>query len=395
MLETYRDWVVEEALPTWQRIGFDPAKAMFHERLGPDGRPLAVPHRAMVQARQIYVYSHAGALGLAPDGIELAMAAMASLRTRFGREGDDGLSLVYSIDPATGAVVSEARDSYTHAFVLLACAFLYRATGDAAVLALADEVTRFVEARLLDPVTQGVVDTLPAASPAAPKRQNPQMHLLEAYIALEQAAPGRGYLGRAMALVALFRDKLFDRGHGVLVEHYAADWSNHADPDQGSFFEPGHHYEWIWLLEQAQILSGHDLATERSALFATASRHGHEPARHIFDEVHATGATRTSSHRLWPHTEAIKAAATMRRAGQPGARELGDAMARILLDTFVGRPFAGGWIDHVSAAFAPRVDYVPASSLYHLFLAAAEGMQPPYGVEMPRNAELDLARSDT
>ena len=395
MLETYRDWVVNEALPTWQRIGFDPARALFHERLDPSGQPLAVPHRAMVQARQIYVFAHASVLGLAPGGAELASAAMTSLRTHFGREGDDGLSFAYSIDPATGAVVSEARDSYTHAFVLLACAFLYRATGDAAVLALADEVTRFVEGRLVDPVTGGVIDALPATSPTAPKRQNPQMHLLEAYIALEQAAPGRGYRDRAMALVTLFQDKLFDPERGVLVEHYAADWSAHADLDRGAFFEPGHHYEWIWLLEQAQRLSGRDLAAERSALFATALRHGHEPARHIFDEVHAAGGTRTPSHRLWPHTEAIKAAATMRRAGQPGARELGDAMARILLDTFVGRPFAGGWIDHVSAAFEPRVDYVPASSLYHLFLAAAEGAQPPDGAELPRNGELDLARSDT
>lgn len=395
MLESYRDWIVDEALPTWQRIGFDPAKAIFHERLDLIGRPLPVPHRAMVQARQIYVFAHAAMLGWAPDGAELATSAMAKLRGKFGREGDEGLSFVYSIDPATGIVVSEARDSYTHAFVLLACAFLFRATGDAALLGLAEEVTRFVEGRLVDPVAEGVVDALPAASPIAPKRQNPQMHLLEAYIALEQAAPGRGYLGRAMALVTLFQGKLFDRARGVLVEHYAADWSTHSDLDKGSFFEPGHHYEWIWLLEQAQLLSGRDLASERSALLATASRFGHAPGGAIFDEVNANGMVRTSSHRLWPHTEAIKAAATMRRADQPGAGEMADAMAGVLLDTFVGRPFAGGWIDHVSSAFEPRVDYVPASSLYHLFLAAAEGAQPSNGAEMRRKAELDLARSDT
>lgn len=394
MLEYYRDWVFDQAVPTWRRIGFDPPTALFHERLDPAARPLPVPHRAMVQARQIYVFSHAAMLGVAPDGADLAAAAMASLRTRFGREGDEGLSFVYSIDPATGAVVSEARDSYTHAFVLFACAFLYRATGDAALLAMADEVTRFVATSLVDPVSGGVVDSLPSP-PTAPKRQNPQMHLLEAYLMLERAAPGRGYLDRAMTLVTLFEDKLFDRTRGVLPEHFAADWTAHADPDRGSFFEPGHHYEWIWLLEQAQLLSGRDLSLERSALFATASRHGHAPARHIFDEVVADGAVRTSSHRLWPHTEAIKAAATMRRASQPGARELADVSARILLDTFVGRPFAGGWIDHVDATFEPRVDYVPASSLYHLFLAAAEGAQPAKDADRPPKADLDLAPSGT
>ena len=395
MLESYCRWVFDEALPTWQRIGFDPADAMFHERLGQDEQPLSVPHRAMVQARQIYVFSHAAVLGLAPGAVDLAASAMTSLVTRFGREGDDGLSFVYSIDRASGAVVSETRDSYTHAFILLACAFLYRATGDAALLTLADEVTRFIDHRLIDPVAAGVIDTLPSASPTEPKRQNPQMHLLEGYIALEQAAPGRGYLDRAMGLVTLFQDKMFDRDRGVLVEHYAADWSAHGDLAKGSFFEPGHHYEWVWLLEQAQRLSGRDLAAERSALFASASRFGHAPARHIFDEVEATGTVRTGSHRLWPHTEAIKAAATMRRAGDPTARALADAMSGVLLDTFVGRPFAGGWTDHVDAAFKPRVDYVPASSLYHLFLAAAEGAQPPAEAGSPTKAELDLGRSHT
>ena len=394
MLETYRDWVFTKAVPTWQRIGFDPTRAMFHERLDGEGRPLAVPHRAMVQARQIYVFSHAAMLGLAPGAIDQAMAAMASLRARFGREGEDGLSFIYSIDPATDAVVSEARDAYTHAFILFTCAYLYRASGAADLLALADDVIRFVDGRLIDPVVGGVIDSLPS-SPAAPKRQNPQMHLLEAYLALEQAAPGRGYLDRALALVTLFQDRLLDRTRGVLPEHFAADWTPHADPDTGSFFEPGHHYEWIWLLEQAQLLSGRDLATERSALFATASRHGHAATRHIFDEVTASGAVRTPSHRLWPHTEAIKAAATMRRAGQPGARDLADRSAAVLLDTFVDRPFAGGWIDHVDAAFQPRVDYVPASSLYHLFLAAAEGMQPANDAESHGKAELDTRRTDT
>jgi mannose-6-phosphate isomerase len=376
MLENYTDWVFNEAVPTWQRIGFDPATALFHERLDMAAQPLAVPHRAMVQARQIYVFSHAAMLGLAPGGAELATAAMTSLRTRFGREAAEGMSFAYSIDPATGTTLSEVRDSYTHAFILFACAYLYRATGDAALLTMADEVTRFVENCLVDPKAGGVVDGLPADSANDAKRQNPQMHLLEAYLALEQAMPARGYLDRAMALVTLFQDKLLHREHGVLLEHFAADWGAHADRDRGSFFEPGHHYEWIWLLEQAQRLSGRDLAVERSTLFAAADRHGHAAARHIHDEVRADGTLRVSSHRLWPHTEAIKAAATMRRAGELGARGLADDMSKILLHTFVGRPFAGGWTDHVTAALEPRVDYVPASSLYHLFLAAAEGAQP-------------------
>ena len=43
-----------------------------------------------------------------------------------------------------------------------------------------------------------------------------------------------------------------------------------------------------------------------------------------------------------------------------------------LLGAFLGRPVAGGWIDHVDATGAPIVDSMPASTLYHVFLAAAE-----------------------
>ncbi len=42
-----------------------------------------------------------------------------------------------------------------------------------------------------------------------------------------------------------------------------------------------------------------------------------------------------------------------------------------LTRTFLDRPFAGGWIYHVAADGAPLVDYVPASTLYHLVLAAS------------------------
>jgi mannose/cellobiose epimerase-like protein (N-acyl-D-glucosamine 2-epimerase family) len=39
---------------------------------------------------------------------------------------------------------------------------------------------------------------------------------------------------------------------------------------------------------------------------------------------------------------------------------------------FLGRPVPGGWIDHVDANGAPIIDFMPASTLYHVFLAAAE-----------------------
>ena len=370
MLSSLYSWINDEALDTWATRGFDADRDLFHERLDLVGAPLPVPYRAMVQARQIYVFSHAAVLGHGTTG-ELANRAMRQLQLLFGTSSGGETSFAFSIDAATGRSISSVRDSYTHAFVLLAIAFLYRATGDAALVSLAREVSRFVEQHLTDQTHGGVLDALPQPTPPV-KRQNPQMHLLEAYLALAEAMPGEGYLELASPLIALFRRHLFDSEGGVLLEHFGPQWGMHHDPSRSRVFEPGHHYEWVWLLEQFQRLSGEDVSPERDALWRTARESGHASTGLIYDEVGTDRAVVLAGHRLWPHTEAIKAAATRHRAGDGTALPFAQQMAALLLERFLAAPFTGGWIDHLRSDLTPQVGYVPASSLYHLFLASAE-----------------------
>jgi mannose-6-phosphate isomerase len=47
-------------------------------------------------------------------------------------------------------------------------------------------------------------------------------------------------------------------------------------------------------------------------------------------------------------------------------------MLQTLNELFLGRSFAGGWIDRFSANLEPATDHVPASSLYHLYGAYRE-----------------------
>ncbi|WP_419827788.1 AGE family epimerase/isomerase [Sphingomonas sp.] len=358
------DWVRTDALPTWAERGFDAAAGRFHERLDEAGRPLAVPHRAMVQARQIYVYAHAGMLGWHDRGVELASRAMATLRREFCVHAGGCASVHFSVDVWPFAPRSTVRDAYTHAFVLFAAAYLHRATGDAALLDFADEVIGYIDAELFDPVHGGLFNTAEARE--GEKLQNPQMHLLEAYLALAEAAPGRGYLERAHPLVGLLDGRMMRWAEGVLPERFAADWSPHPDPLVAGVFEPGHHFEWIWLLAWYERLSGEALGRCRDALLASATQPSATSAGLIRDQLGADGQVFRAAHRLWPHCEAIKAATA---CDAPPA--LAEDAARGLLDHFLGRPFAGGWTDQLSPAREPIVDYVPASSLYHLMLAAA------------------------
>lgn len=374
-LKFFVNWNREKALPFWGKQGFDSVGARFAERLDSSGNALQVPHRAMVQARQIYVFAHAAELGWFEPGAELAEAAFASLLRDFCDDSAHEASFAFSIDPRSGQTVSAMRDSYTHAFVLFAAAHLYRLNGDPALLALAQRISAFIDRAMVDPAHGGVVDALPATSDT--KRQNPQMHLLEAYLALEKAAPGQGWLEKADTLIDLFNYRMGKADRGVLLEHFAHDWSPHADPAMTAVFEPGHHYEWVWLLDRHQQLTGRDHSEWRALLHATAARHGHAPNGLIYDEVTADWQVAKPSHRLWPHTEAIKAATVRSREGDPQALADAGKMAKLLAVHFLDSPFVGGWTDQISSTSEALVDYVPASSLYHLFLAATEADRVP------------------
>lgn len=381
-LKAYREWITDAALPTWSTIGFDPAAGRFRERLAWTGAPVDVPHRAMVQARQIYVFAHACHLGWFEAGGRAAELAMGSLLRDFGEVSEQKASFAFSID-ASGRTVSDTRDAYTHAFVLFAISWLYRLNGDAELLRLADKTNAFVKGHLFDARHGGVFDVYPVAS--REKRQNPLMHLLEAFLSLERAAPGRGYLEEARALVDLFKARLFSPDDGVLLEYFAADWGRHPDPAKAGVFEPGHHFEWVWLLREYEQLSGDDLGAWSDRLYNVARDRGIAADGLVYDELATDMSVRKRSHRVWPHTEAIKAATARHADGDTTALPFAHAMAQGLLDHFLDKSFAGGWADHIDEAHLSLVDYVPASSLYHLFFAAAEAARglPTLGVAMP------------
>ena len=227
LARSFVDWLRGEALPFWARDGYDGSRARFCERLDEAGRPVvAMPHRLMVQVRQVFVFAHAANLGWLPEGAALAETAMELLLARY-RDRPAGIGgFAFSVD-ADGAVVDDRRDAYGHAFVLFALAWLHRLDGDARWLAFADETIEFLDLRLADSHHGGVFDAYPAGERG--KRQNPHMHLLEAYLALEETAPGRGYAERAGELVQLFRARMYRRERAVLPEHFAEDWS---DPRQ-------------------------------------------------------------------------------------------------------------------------------------------------------------------
>lgn len=365
--ERLQRWAVEQALPLWARTGFDDQHERFEERLTLEGgRLCGVPIRLMVQARQIHSYALAGRRGWYRDFEGLVRSAYAAMvRDYYRRDGAPGWLFSIRRD---GQPEGRQRDLYAQAFVLLAIGSYFGATGDRAALALADETLAWLD-RDMRALHGGYADASPPID--GMRRQNPHMHLFEALLNLWRHSREARYLDRAHEMFGLFTRYFFQPGAGVLVECFD-DRLAPAPGVAGRVVEPGHHFEWIWLLRWYERESGNAVAHYVDALYRHADRFGTDRAGFIVDELLVDGSVRTASHRLWPMTEAIRANLVEGRLGRRGAADKASALATLLLERFLSGAMAGGWIDRLDAEGRPATDFMPASSLYHLLGAIDE-----------------------
>jgi len=360
-------WAKQDALPFWGSAGVDHARGGFHERLDLSGKPiLDVPKRLMAQGRQLYVYCHAGLLGWYPDSRKLADRCVEYMLGSFYRR-DGAPGWVHSLAP-DGHIANPLRDTYAHAFALLGLAWYHRLSGDAQILKIVDATIAYLD-EAVSADRGGYRDSVPAVD--AIRRQNPHMHLFESFIALYQATKQPKYLARGAEIFGVFSARFFRPDHGWLCEYLTQD----LDPlpgDRGQISEPGHHYEWVWLLRQFQKESGREVGSYCKALYDHADRFGWDGQGYIVDEVASTGRVLKPSRRSWPHTEGLKANVVEGERGRPGCDEKAVRCLQRLKDSYVGRPVAGGWIDHVDHTGRPLVTMMPASTLYHLICALTE-----------------------
>lgn len=355
-----RAWMRGRALPLWSKHGWEEHSGAFRELLGNDGNPCTEPFRRVrVQARQIYVFAAAHLMGWDGPALDIAWRGYEHLTAR-AWQAEGGWAHKLDCD---GEVIDGMRDAYDHAFVLLALAWLHRATGEPGPLVWAERTLAWIDAVLVDPMHGGYRESAPDV---VPRRANPHMHLLEALLALFDATRDFAYLDRADRLVRLFRERFFDERSASLREFFTAEWAP-AAAEAGRQREPGHHFEWAWLLDAHEARLGGDRGAEIAALTAFADSHGTNPDTGlVHDVVDESGATISTTHRLWCQTEAIRTRLMLAARGTAGeagkAAQLADKVFHFHLAT---RP-EGLWNDRVDLAGRPTDEAVPASSLYHL-----------------------------
>jgi len=358
--------VIDHCLPLWSGEGWDAVAGGFVDRLGPDGRAdRQAPRRVFVQARQIYCFAKAAQMGWYGQGRAIALDGLEHLLAR-AKAPDGRPGYVHTLTP-DGAVKDPRRDTYDHAFILLALATVYALDRDAQVRAEIDELLVFLDTQLRSP-NGGFLEGLP---PSLPRRQDPQMHLFEAMIALFDATHDLAFQQRAGDFFALFLANLYDKQTRVLGEYFEDDWSKIPPV----IVAPGHLAEWVWLLRGFERITGCPTGTRRGELLQSALRYRDAATGCLVDAGDADGNIRRDTRRLWPQTELAKAFIAQAEAGEAGAAgEARAALAR-LERQYLNHPVAGGWYDQFDGGGTSLVETIPASSFYHVLCAITEAEQ--------------------
>lgn len=356
-----RAWLLEQAIPFWSSRGVD-AHGLAFEEASFDGSMRETGYRrTVVQFRQTYVFAIGALLGACQKETALKLFE----RTVSSAWHSDG-GWVHRLSPDGKSVIDPTRDAYDHAFALFAAAWVYRLGRDPRALEVAQRTLAFMDEHMRAP-GGGYYEALPVRSP---RRQNPHMHLYEALLALYAVSADPSYLARAEELRALCATR-FLSAHGGLREYFDDQLAPLADA-RGEIVEPGHHYEWTWLLrEHARLVPGSDdsLAT---SLYAFANRFGLDAAGLPVEQIDTHGKHVLGGCKLWAVCEAIKAHAVI--DGRSSAiNPLIDALfARFLSASARTANGAPIWFEGLTATGEPDSKRMPASTLYHLTFAISE-----------------------
>ncbi|MCP2669720.1 AGE family epimerase/isomerase [Maricaulaceae bacterium EIL42A08] len=353
-----QSWLWDDVMPTWARLALCQGSGGCVENLDLDGqaRP-GQSRRGRIAPRQLYSFARAKQMGWNPDGAaDRVIEASYAFINGPARVPSGGWAHKFNYE---GAIEDPRRDLYDHAFVALSACQL-AALGDPRGEALALEAFETIDKLFYDERRGGWHD--PETEPGL-KRANPHMHLLEASLAHYEAVHDDASLKRINTICTMFERYMFDPASGAMIENFKVDWSREA----ANRIEPGHCYEWAFLLGEAERLTGRDTASWRRRLIDYAERHG---LKHGF-ALDLVG-TDDPSFRLWPQLERVRA---LSHTPRPGINI--PSILDQIVEAYLKPGPKHGWIDRLDGKLAPAATNVPASMVYHLMTALAPIAPPP------------------
>lgn len=378
--QRFSDWMRIRALPTWATLGVR-ADGLFSEVLTLAGRPLSNYRRARVQARQIYTFAQAGELGWSGPWRRLVESGLDALDARYLRA--DGLARTkLTIE---GAPLDETATLYDQAFVLLAMATATRA-------GLSFEGAEARAARLRDSLTATAMKNGAMREQGDhPYQANAHMHLLEASMAWEEISQDEGWAAFSDRIVSLAKTSFIDAQGGFLREFFDENWRPAAGED-GRLVEPGHQFEWAWLLTRyARMRHDDDALARAKRLYQVGLLGVCNRARIACDSMNDDLSMRSRRARLWPQTEWLKASLILAEDAHDAERnEYLDQAAAALRALWLYLTSDGLWRDKRLPSGEFFDEPAPASSFYHIMTAYQQLSQTAHVCDLAGLSPLTL-----
>ena len=356
----FLDWVVNDAYPLWATAGVEPATGGFVESLDQDGTPIAEARRARVQTRQVYAFAQAAELGWHGPAGAIATRGIRYFIDKYRRQ--DGLfRTLVAID---GAALDDSVLLYDQAFALLGMAAAYKLTRpDREWAQQADTLLDALNRHLKHPgggFASGLTNRIPLLS-------NPHMHLFEACLEWRDLSGNPAWRVLADDLGALALARFIDSANGVLRERFDEAW-NPVAGTMGRIVEPGHQFEWAWLLLRWRTEAHPDARRAALRLIEIGERAG------VCDGVAVDGllddfTIRIASARLWPQTERLKAAALAAALTGDSRQWMRAVAAAKALRQYLATRTPGVWRDTLGADGTFLAGPAPAGNLYHIVAA--------------------------
>ncbi|CAI8717891.1 AGE family epimerase/isomerase [Pseudomonas sp. IT-P294] len=287
----------EVIVPLWQGPGWNADMALPYEALDAGHQPLPPQrYRAMACARQLYLFS--SLIGEVPAAEAHAAALFRSLQQHF-HDAEHG-GWFYSIDPQ-GAPLDLRKDLYTHAFILFACAHYWAKVREPLVESVLNAALEVIGQRFAtgDGLYEATLDR-DWSSLASGPLQNPLMHLAEAFLATLSVREDIAAQRALVELCTAMHKRFIDPQQCVLMEKPLGAVDN--------WFEPGHQFEWYFLLESSPLLRGSRLHTSLDRAFALTEQQGVDPQTGaVVAMLDLDGYAKDATQRIWAQAEYLRA----------------------------------------------------------------------------------------
>lgn len=369
MVNEIRSWLSKDVFPLWLERGVDWERGGFVENLGLDGRARRDPRRAMVQCRQLYSFRVGIEMAVAPR--EQALNAVKSAATMLLKNySDPSGSFRHTVDE-DGRLLKATPELYTQAFVIFGLANSYALLKNPELKLRALELVDYLDRERRVPAG-GYFEIGEGGKKLY--QSNPHMHLFEAALAWMEIDADPRWRRLADGVLELCRSRFIDPGTGLLAEHFDENWTPSRENGR-FFFEPGHQFEWSWLMGRYQRFTGVDISALRRRLFERSEAHGVDQVRKAaWDQVWSDYEPKMRSSRFWPQTERVKAAAqlAMDKLSDPELCRRGAEDGMKTLFRYLDTQVPGLWYDTWETDGRMSLPAVKASSLYHIIGAMAE-----------------------